>query len=321
MHAEPHRGRIAFCSIATSSHLAAACLALRSFGRHATGAELVLLLASPGDDTRADGIRTLSAQACVPAAALQAMRDRYSPAELCFALKPHLLAALLEQGYDQVHYLDSDCRAYGDLAPLIEDLSAADLLLTPHCLSPIPDDGLTPAALTVLRAGSFNAGYIGARASVAGRAFARWLCAMTERHAYNQPARGMCGDQRWLDLAPALFPGLGICRRRGANVGYWNLHERPLARDVEGSYTAGDEPLLFFHFSGLDPARPQQLSRHQNRHALVVGEPLQMLVQEYLRLPGVASATGELSRLGRSRRAVDGFFRRHRREGDDEPRK
>lgn len=282
MPAERNRGRIAFCSIATSSHLATASLALRSFGGRAPGAELVLLLASPGDGAKPDGIHTRSANDCVPAITLRAMRARYSRSELCFALKPYLLSALLESGYEQVHYVDADCRAYSSPAPLIEELAAADLLLTPHCLGPIPDDGCMPTALTVLRGGAFNAGYLGVRATAAGREFACWLGAMTERQAYNQPAKGMCGDQRWLDLVPVMFSGLAICRRRGANVAYWNLHERPLMQDDQGRYTAGGEPLLFFHFSGLDPARPEQLSRHQNRHALVAGEPLQMLVQDYL---------------------------------------
>lgn len=279
------RGRIAFCAIATRSHLETASRALRSFGRHAPDVDLVLLLASPDHEAAVDGIRTLKAQDCVPAAELRAMRKRYSAAELCFALKPRLLAALLADGFDQVHYVDGDCRAYGSLAPLIEDLASADLLLTPHCLTPIPDDGATPSALTVLRAGSFNGGYMGVRATEAGRSFARWLGAMTERQGYNKPDKGMCGDQRWLDLVPSLFPGLAICRRLGANVGYWNLHERPLERGPDGTFSAGGEPLMFFHFSGLEPGRPRQLSRHQNRHALVDGSPLQRLVREYLGLP------------------------------------
>jgi hypothetical protein len=320
MQVEAVPGRIAFCAIATSSHLAAARRALRSFGHGAPHAELVLLSVDAPNEG-GDGIRTLAAQACLPQGEFEEMRARYTAAELCFALKPYLLAALLDDGCEQVHYVDADCRAYGALAPLIKDLAAADLLLTPHVLQPIPDDGATPSALTVLRAGSFNGGYIGVRATAAGREFSRWLGAMTREHAYNQPAKGMCGDQRWLDLVPVLFTGLRICRRRGANVGYWNLHERPLARVADGSYTAGDEPLMFFHFSGYDPARPMELSRHQNRHAVIAGGPLHQLVQEYAGVADPAELVDLSSPRQPRRRTFSALFSRSGRKSDREQQK
>lgn len=318
MRSESDGRPIAFCSIATASHVEQACAALRSFGRHAPGSALVLFLVAPCPEVRVEGIRTLDVQACVSAREYEQMRTRYAVAELCFALKPHVLATLIGEGFGQVHYVDADCRAFGALAPLVEELSAADVLLTPHVLEPIPDDGLTPSALTVLRAGTFNGGYIGVRRTEAGRSFTRWLGEMTHRHAYNQPAKGMCGDQRWLDLAPALFPGLRICRRRGANVGYWNLHERPLARRADGSYAAGGESLMFFHFSGYEPGRPTQLSRHQNRHALVAGEPLQQLVEAYVRDAGGAVSAPSSTGAARPPR-LRALFSRSRRESDRAP--
>jgi len=282
MSATKDTARIAFCSLATASHLAAACVALRSFGASAPGASLVLLLVSPDQQATPSGITVLAIQDVVAPQTLAEMRRRYTQAELCFALKPFLIAALLDAGHEQVHYVDGDCYAVGRTTPLIDDLDVADLLLTPHSLSPIPDDGRTPAALTVLRGGVFNGGYIGVRNTPQGRAFTQWLAAMTQRQAHNRPDAGMCGDQRWLDLAPVLFPGLSICRRPGANVAYWNLHERPLACTTGGGYTAAGKPLLFFHFSGFDRGRSQVLSQHQDRHPLIAGDPLHALVQDYL---------------------------------------
>lgn len=287
-----------------------ASAALRSFGAHAPGAELVLLQVAPGPVPVLDGISVLAVDALLPPATLAAMRQRYTPAELCFALKPFLIGALLAAGHDQVHYVDADCQAYASLAPLIADLAVADVLLTPHSLSPIPDDGRTPAALTVLRSGVFNGGYIGVRNTAAGRAFAHWLAAMTERQAHNRPDDGMCGDQRWLDLVPVLFPGLAICRRPGANVAYWNLHERALGRDADGRYTVSGEPLMFFHFSGHDPRQPAQLSRHQNRHAVIDGEPLQLLLHDYGERLRAAQAFPAAEAAGRGRlRALKAMLR------------
>ena len=289
-----------FCGVSTSSHLNAVLGTLQSIRRFHPGARFLMMVVDEASSVPAvDGIERIDAGTVIDPRALSGMRSRYTPAELCFAAKPFLLRAAFEAGASQAHYLDGDCLAFASLDPLCRQLDEADLQLTPHSLSPIPDDGRTPSALTVLRAGSFNAGYIGVRNTAQGRAALDWLAAMTEKHAFNRPREGMCGDQRWLDLAPALFPGLTICRHPGANVGYWNLHERPLSRDAEGRPQAAGEPLMFFHFSGYDPARPESLSVHQNRHAVVPGSVLADLLAEYrLRAPDlVRTRKGLASRL------------------------
>ncbi len=223
----------------------------------------------------------MEADAIIDWSVLAAMRKRYSQSELCFALKPFLLRAALNMGASQAHYFDGDCLAYAPLDPMLEQLDGADLLLTPHSLTPIPDDGLRPGALTLLRAGSFNAGYIGVRGNIAGREALNWLARMTQDRAFNRPREGMCGDQRWLDLAPVLFPGLAICRHPGANVAYWNLHERALSVDDRGRPCAAGQPLLFFHFSGYDPAQPASLSIHQSRHVVSPDSVLAELLADY----------------------------------------
>jgi hypothetical protein len=271
-----------FCTIATRSHVGQALACLRSVARFHPEARLALLavgaLELPAD---APPLRVVPFEACVPARIARTMRARYSQAELCCAAKPYLIAHLLGNGAGEVHYLDADCFAYASLAPLSEQLAHADVLLTPHALSPIPDDGRTPRALTILRGGAFNAGYMGVRNTTEGTRFARWHGEMTHRHARNAPDEGMCFDQRWLDLVPALFPGAAICRDAGANVAYWNLHERSLAQDDTGAFRVNGEPLRFFHFSGYQPSRPAALSIHQNRHRARSNPALAALLAGY----------------------------------------
>lgn len=273
--------RLALCSIATASHVRQVLPCLRRLRQLHPDAAAVLLLVDGDAAGLAEDISCLPVDAVIAPEVLKGMRGRYTPAELCFALKPFLLEHLLERGAEQAHYLDGDCIAFHGLAPLVEDLAAADLLLTPHCLTPIPDDGRTPRALTVLRGGVFNGGYLGVRNTAEGRRFTRWLAGMTEHQARNAPAEGMCGDQRWLDLVPALFPGAAICRRAGANVAYWNLHERSLSGNAQQSFRVNGEPLLFFHYSGYRLDRPGDLSVHQNRHAVEPGGVLEALLGEY----------------------------------------
>src|SRR5262249_4492131 len=57
---------------------------------------------------------------------------------------------------------------------------------------------------------------------------------------------------------------------------------RPVSRHG-GRWHAGERPLAFVHFSGVDIDRPAAFSRHQNRHtAATIGE-LRPLYDEYLR--------------------------------------
>jgi len=272
--------RLSFCSIASSSHYRqglASLLSLREQHPHATLSLLGIdSLPPPPED-----IRVLSLEDCIPASVLSSMQARYSVAELCFAAKPFLLARVLDETVDQAHYVDGDCLAFAGFDPIVQQLAKADLLLTPHSLSPVPDDDLTPRPLTLLRGGVFNGGYLGVRNTVQGKAFLAWLSSMTRQYAYNAPKEGMCGDQRWLDLVPVLFPGAAICRHPGANVAYWNLHERHLQRDNSGRFTINDEPLLFFHFSGFDVTQPAELSRYQNRHEVSADSPLAALLEIY----------------------------------------
>jgi hypothetical protein len=269
--------RIAFGTVATSDHAAMALGLLQSIRAQHPAAQFSLLLVDAQLKVP-HWVRALPLERCIDAAKLASMRGRYSKSELCFAAKPFLLRRLLEDGVDQAHYLDADCRVYAPLTQMVEQLAGADLLLTPHTMRPVPDDGCRPRPLTLLRAGVFNGGYLGVRNTSGGLAFASWLAGMTVTHARNAPRLGMCGDQRWLDLAPALFPGTAICRHGGANVAYWNLHGRAITD--EEMLAVDGEPLLFFHFSGFE-GNPLRLSRHQDRVTVEPYSALHRLLQRY----------------------------------------
>src|ERR1051326_6097234 len=66
---------------------------------------------------------------------------KYDVTELCTAVKPALLTLLLKR-YQQKHviYLDPDILVMRRFDELIARLPAADIMLTPHLLKPIPQD-------------------------------------------------------------------------------------------------------------------------------------------------------------------------------------
>ncbi|WP_321840471.1 hypothetical protein [Paraburkholderia bannensis] len=202
---------------------------------------------------------------------------RYTPAEICWALKPYLLEYLLAD-HDICLYFDADIQFLGDLQVVVDEINDASVLLTPHYLSAFSHTEFGTNALTLLRSGVFNAGFIAAQASPDASEFLIWWKDRVTKFGRNDPDNGMCGDQRWLDLVPTLFPRSKICRHRGMNVGYWNLHERDITSG-NGGFEVDGAPLVFFHFSGFIPESPLALSAHLRGY--VAKDEVAILAQRY----------------------------------------
>lgn len=255
-----------FVSIATASHLSQAQLALASVRSSGGSVRRVIYLfgAPPGLSCSDPGLELRYAEQHMDAALFRYLVRRYTAPEVCFALKPFVMKQLLGEGAQQVHYIDADIRFHADAGITEAVLADGDLLLTPHYLHPYPLDDRRPRVLTLLRSGVFNGGYVGVRNTPQGLAFLDWWAENLARECENDPRQGTCGDQRWLDLVPALFPGCLIWRHPGANVAYWNLHERVITHSEDG-YRSNGELLLFFHFSGFSSDSPLDISRYQDR--------------------------------------------------------
>lgn len=180
-------------------------------------------------------------------ASLADMRCRYSPAELCFALKPWAIRHLLNRGTGRpVYYFDADIELF---SPLVEAAAVlahgASIVLTPHVLHSGRDQERERA---LLRSGSFNAGFLAVAPTEPARTFIAWWCERARTGCTHDPLEGTYGDQKWLELAPSLCEGAVVLRHPGYNVAYWNAHERPLRRGGDG-WTTGNAPLRFIHYS------------------------------------------------------------------------
>ena len=205
---------------------------------------------------------------------------KYTVLELSTAVKPYAAQALFDgYGVDQLIYLDPDICVYHSLDEIFRRFEDGDILLTPHLTSPL-DDGCRPDELDILRSGSFNLGFIGLQRSDATFALLDWWRQRLYERCVVSPEQGLFVDQRWIDLAPGLFPGVAIIRDPGWNVAYWNVHLRSVEFQ-DGRPYAGGRPLVFFHFSGFDPLRPETFSRHQNRLTMQELGPAATLAEEY----------------------------------------
>jgi glycosyltransferase involved in cell wall biosynthesis len=189
---------------------------------------------------------------------------KYTVLEASTAVKPYLLEYLFRKySIRKLLYLDPDILVYQRLDVLRKALDEANLLLIPHLLSPLPDDGRTPNDHDILQAGTYNLGFLGIRNSIESKSLLRWWCSKLYHHCIVSFQDNLFVDQRWMDMAPGLFDSVRIIREPGFNVAYWNLHERVVS--VGETVTINGGPLYFFHFSGFDPNKPWIVSKHQTR--------------------------------------------------------
>ena len=212
---------------------------------------------------------------------------QYTILELNTAIKPWVIAELFDRGYERVIYFDPDIKLYGPLDDILAQLDTANIVLTPH-LTDWLDDGKHPSELTVLQSGTYNLGFIALRASDEARRFVAWWQHKLLRDCVVDIARGLFTDQKWIDLVPGMYRGVGIVRDPGWNVAYWNLNHRQVTQS-NGSYLVNGQPLLFFHYSGFAP-EAKLFSRHQDRFAMDTLPPaVRALADDY---------TGDLKRGG-----------------------
>ncbi len=205
---------------------------------------------------------------------------RYNILELNTAVKPWMCEWLFERGSQRVIYMDPDIYVYRRLNA-VEDLldQGASIVLTPH-LTGFLDDDLRPTELDIMRSGVYNLGFIALNRHPQVDAFLPWWQKKLEFQAIVDPDAGLFTDQKWIDLVPGMFEDVRILRHPGYNVAYWNLkHRRVQLR--KGDYWVNGEPLVFFHFSGINPMQPEDFSKHQNRYRLSEIGDARKLVEQY----------------------------------------
>src|SRR5687767_9797718 len=207
---------------------------------------------------------------------------QYSILELNTAVKPWAIAYVFERGHDTVVYVDPDIYFYRRMHEVEQLLAAGtDIVLTPHLLAPIEDDK-RPSELDTRQTGTYNLGFCALRDTANTRAFVRWWQTKLTRDCVSDLKSGLFVDQSWVDLVPGLFDNVGILRHPGYNVAYWNIAQRTVSGG-EGGYWIGSHPLVFFHYSGLNPADPSAFSIHQSRFTLSSVGLVRELVDAYLK--------------------------------------
>lgn len=277
-----------FFTIVSRNYLAYALTLMQSIARQYPDATRYLCLADARADDPAldtDLFETVTIDA-LGLPDFDAFVFRYGIMELNTAVKPYMFAWVRARHHDAgIVYLDPDILVLRRLERVESALAdGALLVLTPHLNAPITDDKF-PDELAVMRSGTFNCGFVAIHAAhPASGALIDWWSRKLEFDCFVDLEAGLFTDQKWMDLAPGLFPDVHILRDSGYNLAYWNLAQRPVTQDPDGGYRAGGAPLVFTHFSGVQVHEPATFSKHQDRFTRDTIGGLRPLYDHYLEL-------------------------------------
>jgi hypothetical protein len=275
---------VAYCTIASANYMTHVMGLRDSLARH-HGASLNVLFCEPPDLVREQIAPTVEVQCHtlddIGCDEWLRMAFRYDITEFNTAVKPFLLRTLLNRGADAVVYFDPDIVIFNDLRELEALALTHDAVLTPHICSPFEEDGHFPDSLELNRRGQFNLGFCALRKGEQVDGALRWWEGRCRRECVFDPEHALFVDQGWANLMVSFLPDVHILRSEAYNMAWWNLFQRRLYSE-NGRWMTGDGPLVFFHYSGLQPDRLNWVSRHSTGRCMAsAGSDLYRLLEDY----------------------------------------
>jgi glycosyltransferase involved in cell wall biosynthesis len=280
------KNRKAIFTICSNNYLPYAKILLNSLQKHHQDVQLFLCLADHkvnSEKVYVQGVSIIEARDLnVPN--FDDFAFRYDIMEFNTALKPFMMSLLVEEyDFEQVIYLDPDIEVFAPLDDIFDALeSGQNFVLTPHLTAP-SEINTYPNDIDIMKAGIYNLGFIGVSNHEDVIAFLHWWGRRLRFECINRQDKGIFVDQKFVDLVPAFYENVQIIRNPGLNVAYWNLHQRKLTYyEEKGTWFVNGKPLIFFHFSGINPRNRQRLSKHTESFKSDLDFPLQKIVDHYI---------------------------------------
>lgn len=223
--------------------------------------------------------------AMLPPATLTALSASYTPTEFAAACKPMFLAEIFRKypAVSQLIYADPNVLFGSSLTTIWNELSTANVLLTPH-ITKHPDDLAWPDEKFFQNVGLYSADFLALRRSDETDRLLAWWHDRIESRAYINFCAGLCTDQIWLMHMPVFFQHTQIIKNPGWHVALWNLPERTLQLEATGWQVTGPtntrQPLVFFNAKGLFNI-DEGFFPHQTRLQLSDRPDVQALLKTY----------------------------------------
>jgi len=197
---------------------------------------------------------------------------RHRLVELCTAVKGTAFQYIADRfGAERIYYFDPDIIVANRLDDLERALDAGSVLLTPHSIEMETDPmAVVDNEICCLRNGVYNLGFLAVRMNRNGRKFIDWWADRLRNYCYDEVENGLFTDQRWVDLAPALFDDITILRDPQYNVSTWNLTHRRATGSAPYEIEINGRPLVFYHFSGFDSGAQLTMLDRYGSHSPVL---------------------------------------------------
>jgi hypothetical protein len=270
-------------TIASKNYISYARILIKSFLNHHPEVKTFVLLADKIDgyfDPQKEPFEVIEADA-LGIEDFDSFSFKYNIVELNTAVKPFFFEYLFSKyGFKKIIYLDPDILVFRELTEIFDLLDKYSIVLIPHIMKPILDDGLFPSDIDIIKSGCFNLGFIGLSKSTTTDRLISWWQKKLYDKCLQGPISGYMVDQIWISLVPCFFDNYFVLKKPGYNVAYWNLHERSITKK-DGAFLINGNLLYFFHFSGLDLNNLDKISKFQNRFRLLDIPELRELLEMY----------------------------------------
>ena len=214
--------------------------------------------------------------------------------ELATTFKPFAFYHVFNSvGASRAIFLDNDIWVSGSLLPIERELSHRSVVVTPHVIEPVPEDGKRQKDIDILYAGVFNFGFVGLSNTESAKKFIHWWGDRLCIYGFVEPQASMHFDQNWGHFIPVFFEhdDYIVIRDPAYNVAYWNLHYTGKGLHLKEGLphlqkaTGETEPVVFMHFSGmslLEEFDLEGISRHQSRFTIQDFPSLEGIIQAYM---------------------------------------
>ena len=213
---------------------------------------------------------------------LVGFKGEYTVMEVATACKPVFGLYLFEKytALEKLIYFDTDLWITDTIESIEKNLDSYDIIITPHITQPI-DLQEEWNEKQFLNAGLYNTGFVGMKRSENTFKFLNWWKNHLKEYGYYDFCNGMGIDQLCVNFVPIFYDKVLIEYSPAYNLAYWNIHEREVTFE-NGKYVINRiENLMFFHFSGYTPDKPNLLSKHIKSSKISNYVVLNPLFKEY----------------------------------------
>lgn len=216
------------------------------------------------------------------------MAFKYNVIEFSTSIKPFCIDYLFNKGYENVLYIDPDIYVYKSLNEIFEILKSKSIVLTPHRCTMFDNMRGPTSELIVSLVGVYNLGFLGIKNDIIGKRVVNWWKNRLHDYCYDDKEQGLFVDQKWMNFVVGYFPNdVYISHDLGFNMAIWNIQERELfiengtfkVRSIENPSKVYD--LAFFHFSGYDPYKPENIDKRVNDYTVKEYPQYKKLLDDY----------------------------------------